>query len=227
MNAASYCFVLIALGLTRVQPHQASSAVKSLRQEFISGFRYLRTEKAISTVILLVASMTLVGSSFLVIMPVFTDRVLHSGSGTLGLLLGASGAGALVGALLLARRKNLKTLHRSMWFSTLALGIFLVGLAFASVPVIAFLFMVSTGFFLVNINAGANLYLQSAVRDDMRGRVMSMFSLAFLGIPALGGLLAGYLSEALGVATAVALLGGATVICALLFWGRIRPVAAD
>ncbi len=226
LNAVSYGFVLIALINTRVRPRDVSRVKKSMRRELVLGLHYLQEHTSLLMVVLLVASMSMVGNSYFVIMPVFADRVMGGGAYMLGFLMAASGAGALIGALGLARRKNLKTLHRSMWWSVLLLGVFLVGLSVTPVPLLAFALMAVTGFCLVNINAGANLYLQSSVDDAMRGRVMSWFSLAFLGVPALGGLFAGYLSQLLGVAAAICILGSSTVISAIVFRGRIGPVRA-
>src|SRR5207237_2024819 len=139
-------------------------------------------------------------------------NVLHGGPNTLGLLMGATGVGALGGALYLAGRKSIIGLGRVMMYATLAFGAGLVGFAFTrQLPVaLAILVIVGAGF-MVQM-AATNTVLQTLVDDQMRGRVMAFYTMAFLGTAPIGSLLAGLLADRIGTAATIAIGGVACLL---------------
>ena len=155
--------------------------------------------------------MSLVGVPYSVLMPVFAASVFHGGPHTLGLLMTASGGGALIGALWLATRKSVVGLGRIIVVAGTSFGAGLIGFSFAPVLLFALPCLAAVGFGFIVLMSSCNTILQTIVDDDKRGRVMSFYMMAFLGVAPLGSLIAGALSSRIGAPHTV-LLGG---ICCL------------
>jgi predicted MFS family arabinose efflux permease len=203
--------VIIALLMMRLPPHQPTASHRqSVFSQFKEGWVYVFRSPAIRSIIVLLALVSLVGVPYTVLMPVFAGDVLKGGASTLGLLMTASGGGALLGALWLASRQSAAGLMRAIPFAAGAFGLGLVALSLAHSVWVAVLFMVLTGFGLMVQAATSNTVLQTIVEDEKRGRVMSFFLMAYLGSAPFGSLIAGTLSETLGVA---ATLGGGGLCC--------------
>lgn len=211
LDGISYVAVIITLLMMKLAPHQpAASHRQSVFAQFKEGWAYVFGSPAIRSIIVLLALVSLVGVPYTVLMPVFAGGTLNGGPSTLGLLMTASGGGALLGALWLASRQSAAGLMRAIPFAAAAFGIGLVALSFAHSVWVAVLFMVLTGFGLMVQAATSNTVLQTIVADEKRGRVMSFFLMAYLGSAPFGSLIAGTLSERLGV---TATLGGGGVCC--------------
>jgi MFS family permease len=223
INGISYIFVLAALlsmRITpRVRPAQHGAMLRNLRDgvQYAAGFRPIRA------VLLLVATVALLGVPFTVLLPVIATEVLGGGPRTLGMLTAAIGLGALGGALFLAARSSVRGLGRVIVASALVFGASLVLFAFARSLLLALPLLTLAGFGMMAQMASSNTVLQTLVDDDKRGRVMSFYTMAFLGTAPIGSLLAGAVAARVGATWTIA-VGGTACIAAALLFGRRLPI---
>jgi len=207
LNALSYVALLFVLWHTRFPPRHNQPAIR-LGADLVEGFRYVWTHRTILVLVLLVAMVSTFGLPYLVMMPVFARDVLQVGAAGLGYLVAAAGVGALAGGIFLARQKS--PARRGPLVLNAALAFFAAILAFCfsrSVPLSALL-MAAVGFSMVSSVATVNSLIQTIVPDAIRGRVLSMHTMAFLGFTPLGSLLVGALAERWDAPTALALSSG-------------------
>jgi MFS family permease len=176
--------------------------------------------------LLLLGLVSLVGMPYAVLMPVFADRILQGGASGLGLLMGASGIGALIGALMLAARQSLRGLGHWVGFSCAGFGIALILFSLSRWFWLSAALLVAVGFFMMVQMASSNTLIQSMVPDRLRGRVMAVYSMMFMGMAPFGALLAGVLADHLGAPMALA-LGGVVCIAAAIHFGRRLPRLRD
>ncbi|EMR03268.1 MFS transporter [Cesiribacter andamanensis] len=212
INALSYLTVLASLLLMRLKPYVRVVQEHRVWQSLTEGVGYAFGFPPIRALILIVALLSLFGMPFSVMMPVFARDILHGGANTLGYLMGASGIGALMGALFLAQRKSVLGLGRIMIFTMLTFGLGLIAFSFSEVLLISLLCMLVSGFGMIVTMASCNTLLQTIVEDDKRGRVMSLYSMAFMGMAPFGSMLAGTVAEYIGVSITLAACG---LLCAL------------
>jgi MFS family permease len=226
-NGLSYLFVLAALLAMRIPrapaPHQGAAMLQHLRD----GVHYVLGSAPIAGVLLLVATMGLLGLPFTVLLPVVADSVLGGGARTLGMLMAATGLGALAGALFLASRSTVRGIGRLIVISATLFGTSLVLFAFVRTAVIAVPLLAVAGFAMMVLLAGSNTVLQTLVDDDKRGRVMSFYTMAFLGTTPLGSLLAGAVASRIGVSWTIAFGGAACLATAALFARRLPALRAQ
>lgn len=217
LNGVSYLAVLAALLAMRVTPRRREKPRTGLVQGVREGFGYAFGFPPIRALLLLLALVSLLGISYTVLLPVFATDVLQGGPETLGFLSTAAGLGALAGALLLASRKTVLGLGR--WIATMpaVFGLALMAFAFCERLLPALACLLVAGFALMVQMAASNTVLQTIVDEDKRGRVMSLYTMAFMGTAPLGSLLAGFLGDALGVSVAVLLAGAGCVLGSVLF----------
>jgi MFS family permease len=221
IDGVSYLGVIAALVAMRIAPRRAAAASRaSAWHQFMEGWTYAFGFRPIRSIILLLALVSLVGVPYSVLMPIFAATVFHGGPSTLGLLMTASGCGALVGALWLATRRTVVGLGRIIWFATAAFGVGLIGFSFAPGLALATPWLVVAGFGFIVQMAASNTILQTVVDDEKRGRVMSFYMMAFLGTAPFGSLIAGWMSSRIG-APHTLLIGG---VCCLAgaFWFRLE-----
>ena len=213
IDGVSYIGVVAALLAMRLPSRRAVAAVDrpDSRQLFVEGWRYAFGFRPIRSIILLLALVSLVGVPYSVLMPVFATSVFHGGPHTLGLLMTSSGSGALIGALWLATRRSVVGLGRIITFAGASFGVGLIGFSFASVLPLGILCLAAAGFGFIVLMAATNTIIQTIVDDDKRGRVMSFYMMAFLGVAPFGSLIAGWFSSRIGAPHTV-LIGG---ICCL------------
>ncbi len=226
INGISYLFVIVSLLFIKVPPRIKKKSEKQVFRELKDGFSYAFGFAPIKYVILLLALVSLMGMPYTVLMPVFAKEILHGGSHTFGFLMGASGLGALVGALYLASRKNAAGLE---WHIPIAAGVFGIGLILFSLSrVFAFsmVLLVVIGFGMMMQMASSNTILQTIVDDDKRGRIMSFYAMAFMGTAPFGSFLAGELAKYIGVPNTI-LIGGICCIAGALFFIRKLPVIKE
>jgi MFS family permease len=190
--------------------------------QFKEGWAYVSDFHPIRAIISLLALVSLVGIPYAVLMPIFAGQILHGGPHALGLLMAASGSGALVGALWLASRKSVLGLGRVIVWATALFGMGLVGFASSRILWVSAILMVVTGFGFMVQMASSNTILQTIVEDNKRGRVMSFFMMAFLGTMPFGSLLAGSLSERIG-APHTLLISGFCCMGGALWFARGLP----
>jgi MFS family permease len=226
LNGVSYLFVLASLLAMRLErrrrPRNRGAVLRRVRE----GFRYAYNFRPIRTILALVGVVSLVAVPFSVLLPVVATDVLGGGPRMLGLLMSAVGLGALGGALFLASRRTVVGLGRVIIISATLFGTSLILFAFARTVVVALPLLALAGFGMMAQMASANTVLQTLVDDDKRGRVMSLYTMAFTGTAPLGSLLIGGAAGRFGAPVAIGVGGGLTVVAALLF-GRQLPLLRE
>ncbi len=227
IDGVSYVAVLTALLAMRLKPHvhppHTQRALAALRE----GFRYAFGFGPIRDLVLLVAITSVCATSVTTLMPVFAAQVLGGQERTLGILLGASGLGAVGASLYLATRRTVVGLGRVIAVSCWTLGFAALLFAASTWLAVSAPLLIVTGFCLVAQMASTNTVLQTIVDDDKRGRVMSLYAMAFLGMAPLGSLLAGWAASWLGVRVTLSIAGCVCLVAAAAFTWRLpalRPL---
>lgn len=221
INGISYLAVLSALLAMRIKPRKIKAGKDNIFKHFKEGLTYVLGFAPIRCILMLLALVSFTGMPYTVLMPVFASEILHGGPHTLGFLMGASGTGALAGAFFLASRKTIKGLERNI---PLAAGLFGTGLILFSQSrclLFSLFVLLFTGFGMMVQMASCNTVVQTIVDDDKRGRVMSLYAAAFMGVVPFGSLFAGSMASWFGAPNAVLLGGIASVVGALLFSSRL------
>jgi len=220
-NAISYTAVILGLSLMRVHsPPRASQ--HSPIEDIIEGFRWVNQTRIIRALLLLIGLVSLVGMPYTVLMPIFADQILHGGARGLGILMGATGVGALLGALTLAAKTGVKGLGRWITFSCAGLGISLFCFSFSTSLRLSVALLLPAGYSMMLQMACSNTLIQTMVPDQLRGRVMSVYSMMFMGMAPFGAFFGGALAHRIGAPITVAAGGVACVIGAIWF-GRVLP----
>jgi MFS family permease len=219
-NGISYIAVITGLLLMKVSIKPRVITASPL-ENILEGFRYVRNTGPIRSLLLLLGLVSLVGMPYAVLMPVFAKQILHGGARELGILMGATGVGALLGALTLATRTGLKGIAR--WITLASTGFGLSLILFCGVAYflsrhfwLAAAALVPVGFCMMVQMAASNTLIQSMVPDRLRGRVMSVYSMMFMGMAPFGAFFAGAFAQRLGapltvVLGAIACLAGSAV----------------
>jgi len=208
--------------MMRVSPRKGIVEKFPVFQGLKQGFRYTFGFMPIRYMILLLALVSLMGMPFTVLMPVFAKSILHGGSHTFGFLMGASGIGALIGAIYMASRKSVLGLAKNI---PLFAGIFGIGLIAFSLSHNFFLscfILLVTGLGMIMQMTSTNTILQTIVDDDKRGRVMSFYTMAFIGTAPFGSLFAGFLASKIGAPYTV-IIGGASCLLGAVIYARKLP----
>jgi MFS family permease len=203
VNGISFVAVVIALRMVRFdeQKFVAAHSVKDRRalwQDLIDGFRYVRNRPRVYSLLLLSAVSSMFGAPYLTLIPIFARNIFKLGATGLAWMMGTAGAGAFVGALLLAYLGDFKRKGWSVIGGAFGFGVCLIAFALSKHLVMSLVFLFAVGFMVVTSVAVTNTLLQKLVTDEMRGRVMSMFILTFIGTMPLGNLLAGAVSQRFG-----------------------------
>lgn len=209
LDAVSYAGVVVALLAMRL-PERAAPIVKlGFRQRLIEGVRYAAKTPLIRRVLAIAATVSIFGMPYQVLLPVVATKQLGGGPRTLGLLLGAAGAGALMGTAYLAGRKAVAGIDRAIRVASIAFAGGLVALALTSRLPVAMLALVAAGFGMIVQLASCNTLLQTTVDERFRGRVMGFYTMAMLGMMPIGSLMSGALASRFG--TPITIAFGATV----------------
>jgi len=219
-NAVSYIAVITGILLMKITPVVRERKGSTL-SNIAEGFSFVATNAPVRGLLLLLGLISLMGMPYAVLMPIFAREILGGGSQTLGLLMGASGLGALVAALILASRKEVFGLGRWVAFASGAFGISLILFSFSTYFWLSLIILVPVGFSMMTQMSSSNTLIQAMVPDELRGRVMSVYSMMFMGMAPLGALLAGTLAEILGAPETVALGGAVCVLGSLVFILRL------
>jgi MFS family permease len=221
-NGVSYIAVIVGLLLMRVDCPARSKSDSPL-EDIIEGFRWVRHTGPIRALLLLLGVVSLVGMPYTVLMPVFADRILHGGAKGLGILMGFTGIGALFGALTLALRTGIKGLGKLVSICCAGFGISLIAFSFSKIFWLSAFLLIPVGFFIMLQMACSNTLIQAMVPDALRGRVMAVYSMMFMGMAPFGALLGGALADRLGAPITVATGGIASIVGAIWF-GKQLPV---
>jgi MFS family permease len=189
-----------------------------------AGWTYVSEFLPVRTILLLFAVVSLMGMPFVVLMPIFAARVLHGGPHTLGFLMGAMGVGALVSALALAARRSVRGLVKMIPMAAAVFGLGLIGFGLSRWFWLSMVMVFVAGAGMMQGMAGSNTVIQTIVSEDKRGRVMSYYTMAFVGMAPFGSLLAGALAQAIGAPWTVILNGSAVLLGAAWFATRLPAV---
>jgi len=216
-NGVSYLAVIAGLLLMSMTVQTRVPLPGSALASIVEGFRYIRRAKPIRALLLLLGLVSLMGMPYAVLMPIFADRILHGGARGLGLLMGAAGLGALAGAVTLAMKSGIRGLGRWVALAAAGFGASLVLFSLSRSFWLSAALLLPVGFCMIIEMASSNTLIQSLVSDELRGRVMAVYSMMFMGMAPFGALLAGTLASRLGAPTTVALGGLACILGAAVF----------
>ena len=224
IDGISYIAVIASLVAMRLPVGVVKPTVDSMLTQLKVGWAYVSGFAPVRTILLLFAMVSLMGWPFTVLMPIFAAKILKGGPHTLGFLMGALGIGALVSAISLAMRTTVLGLGRMIPISTGALGVGLILFGTSRVLWLSLLLMLVCGFGMMQQMAASNTIIQTIVDDDKRGRVMSFYAVAFVGMAPFGSLLAGVLANAIGAPLTVMLSGVCCLAGAMWFATRLRAI---
>jgi MFS family permease len=216
VNGVSFIAVIIGLLMMRVQ-FSPRKKQNSPLEDIVEGLRFVRRTTPIRALLLLLGLVSLVGMPYTVLMPIFADRILHGGARGLGILMGATGVGALLGALTLALRSGVRGLGRWVAVCCGTFGLSLCLFAFSRHFWLSTALLVPVGFSMMLQMACSNTLIQTMVPDQLRGRVMAIYSMMFMGMAPFGAFFGGALADRLGAPMTVALGGLASLVGAMVF----------
>jgi MFS family permease len=207
INGISYLFVITTLAFIRIKRDVITLSGKNMIQEFREGFTYTFNHITIRALILLLALVSLVGMPYTILMPVFAGKILHGSSHTFGFLMAATGIGALVGSLYMASRKTVAGLEKLIPAATIIFGCGVIAFSLSRNFYISMFVLLFTGLGMIFQMAASNTIIQTVVDESKRGRVMSFYTMAFMGTAPFGSLLAGWSANLIG-APATLIVGG-------------------
>jgi MFS family permease len=222
LDGISYVGVVISLLMMRVAPTGAAASRRRVAHELRDGWRYVSGFAPVRSILLMLVLISVVGMPYSVLMPVFASDILHGGAHAYGILMAASGAGALAGAIDLARRKSVLGLGRRIAVDSglFAVALIVFGLSrdfWLSIAVLPI-----AGFGMMQQLASSNTIIQTIVDDDKRGRVMAFYAMAFIGTMPFGNLLAGTMGSMIGAPLTV-VFGGAVCLAGSVCFARSLP----
>jgi MFS family permease len=224
LNGLSYLFVIVSLILMKVKSKKRETQNPDVLKEIKEGFSYTFGFAPIKSIILLLGLINLMGMPYIVLMPVFAKEIFHGGPYTFGFLMGASGVGALMGALYLASRRNVLGLEKIISLSAGIFGFGLITFSLSRLFLLSLVLMIITGLGMILQTSSSNTILQTIVDDDKRGRVMSFFTMALTGTAPFGSLLAGGLASFLGSPNTLIIGGILCVLGALIFASKLTEL---
>ncbi len=212
VNALSFGAILLALLGIRLDNAPAESGRSPVATHLLEGLRYTAREPHIRMALVMLGMVSLTSSAITVLMPVFAGQYHDGGARMMGLMMSAMGVGALLGALRLAARRSAEGLDKVIAWASLTLALCAIG--FASVPMLwlALAMLVIAGYAHASVAASANAMIQMRTSDALRGRVMSIFSMIFLGLMPVGSLIGGLAAEYVGASATVASFGGGFLV---------------
>ena len=223
-DGVSYIAVIASLLMMRLPAAETDRAATTMLAQLGEGWSYVAASGPIRTILALFALLSLMGWPFMVLMPIFAAQVLHGGPHTLGFLTGAVGVGSLVSALALVMRLSVRGLTKMIPFAAAVFGVGLVCFGLSNVLWLSMLMMLVTGFGMMQGLTASNTILQTLVDEKMRGRVMSYYTMAFVGMAPFGSLLAGAMAHAIGAQRTVIVSGIACIVGSLWFWTRLKGI---
>ncbi|HVF91535.1 MAG TPA: MFS transporter [Blastocatellia bacterium] len=227
INGVSYLAVIGGLFMIRPDESEAEKPKKSALQDLKEGFDFVRRTAPVRALLILVAFVSIFGLPYIILMPIFADRILGVGAKGMGVLLGAAGIGALAGALTLATRREVRGLGKLVAISAAVSGCMLILFSLSRSLVLSAALLVPLGFTMILQTSASNTLLQNLVPDRMRGRVMSFFSMSLMGMAPFGSLLAGAVATRFGAPATVAAGGALCLLAALVFSLRLPSLRRE
>jgi MFS family permease len=224
LNGISYFAIILALMAMRITHKVRKQISKAVFHEIKDGFQYAFGFAPIRYIILLVGLVSFLSMPYIVLMPIFARDILHGGSHTLGFLMGATGIGALLGALYLASRKSVIGLGRLITISTCVFGCGLIAFSFSRYLPLSLCLMLITGFGMILSLASCNTIVQTVVDEEKRGRVMSFYAIAFVGMAPFGSLIGGSIAHNIGAPLTLTICGISSIIGSVFFYKRLPQI---
>ena len=224
INALSYIAVIVAILSMNTDHIKVNISKTSVMEELKEGFTYVFGNTRIRAMLILVSLTSIMGVPFIVLMPAFAKDILQGGPHTLGFLMSALGAGALLGAFYLASRTNIKGLQKIINMGAFIFGIGLIGFSFSRSLWISILMVFIAAFGMMVQVASTNTWLQTNVDDNKRGRTMSFYVVSFMGMAPFGSLLAGSVAGFIGVPYTIFTGGTVCILGAIFFW-KLFPLS--
>lgn len=225
INALSYIAVIWALLLMNLKlPKTTTKVSKDLKKGLVEGFYYAAHIAPIKIVLIFLAFVSFIGISYPLLMPIFSHEILHGDAKTLGILMSSSGVGALVASLFLASRQDALGLQKLIYYGGIIFGLSFISLGFTHHLIGAAVVMFFLGLGMIMGLISCNTLLQHIVDNDKRGRVMSLYTLAFIGTAPFGNLFAGSMAQEFGVLHTFVGLGFLLLVATIMFWQRINQV---
>jgi len=222
VNALSYIAVIMALQKIKIPPRVKNETANNIKEELTEGFKYTFGFKPIQVLLILLSFLSLVGLPFAILMPAFAGEVLKGDSNTYGFLMSATGLGAFLGAIYLASRKTVIGLGKIIAFSSVSFGVSLLCLSLISNPLISMFIVFLSGFFMITAIASINTLVQTLTEEDKRGRVMSFYAMALMGMNPIGNFLAGSFASGIGISNTL-LYSGIIIMLAGGWFTMVRP----
>lgn len=220
IDAISYIAVIASLLMMNVEPRELPRRTTNMLAELRTGFEYVSSFLPVRTTLILLALVSILGMPYTVLMPAIATNLLHGGPHTLGFLMASSGVGALAGALYLASRRSVVGLGKAMVYSTSAFGVGLIAFSLSRSLWLSLLVLPLVGGGMMITMAATNTVIQTVVTEELRGRVMSFYTMAFLGTAPIGSLIAGLAADRIGPARTI-LVGGVCCLAAVV-WFAVR-----
>jgi MFS family permease len=227
VDGISYIAVIASLLMMRVPSTVEAHSGTSMLAQLHEGWNYVAGFAPIKTILLLFALLSLMGWPFMVLMPIFAAQVLHGGPHTLGFLMGAVGVGSLISALSLVMRRSVRGLGKMIPIAATAFGVGLICFGLSTNLWLSMALLLLAGFGMMQGLTASNTIIQTLVDEKMRGRVMSYYTMAFVGMAPFGSLLAGVLAHAIGAPHTVIVSGVACILGGLWFWSRLPRLRKD
>ena len=225
VNALSYIAVLTSLRMMKLPSWERSERQKeSVVLQMKEGFFYAIKFMPIRTILMLLSVISLVSGGVQALMPVFARDIFHGGSKTLGLMMAASGLGALAGAIFLASRKNVLGLGKVIAYTAGIFGVGVVIFSRTSIVTIAIPILLFSGFGMMVQMAASNIILQTIVEEDKRGRVMSFYTMAFMGLSPFGSLFSGVLAARIGAGNTLLWGGFFCILASIAFALQLKAL---
>lgn len=224
LNGVSYLAVIASL--TRLPSNRAERPTQSLVREFSEGFVWVWTNLPARLVMINLVLVSFCAPNYQTMMPVFAREVFAGDARLQGLLVSCAGAGALAGTMMLAARSSTAGIARVINVGSLAAGIGLTVFSLSPSLALAAIALTAVGFGVIVTGAGTNTLLQSLVEERLRGRVISLYMMAFLGTMPVGGFVVGWLTEQFGPQPSLAAYGLVSIASALMLWRRQPAIAA-
>jgi MFS family permease len=227
VDGVSYIAVIISLLMMHVALSGERRDPTSMMTQLRAGWTYVAGFVPIRSILLLFGLLSLMGWPFMVLMPVFAAQVLHGGAHTLGFLMGAVGVGSLVSALSMVMRRSVRGLTKMIPIAAAIFGVGLICFGLSPYLWLSMLMMLVTGFGMMQGLTGSNTIIQTLVDEKMRGRVMSYYTMAFVGMAPFGSLLAGALAHAIGAQRTVIVSGVACIIGSIWFTTQLGAIRRE
>jgi MFS family permease len=226
-NAVSYLAVIAGLLLMKIQHARSTRPHASAVAEVVEGFRFARHTAPIRALLLLLGLISLVAMPYAVLMPIFADQILHGGARGLGILMASTGIGALAAALFLASRSGVHGLGRWVALASGGFGLSLIIFAFSRLFWLSAAVLVVVGFSMMLQMTSSNTLIQAMVPDHLRGRVMALYTMMFMGMGPIGSLLSGSVAHVIGAPLAVGIGGGLGLLGTGFFAWRLPQLRVE